>query len=361
MTTQVDKGKWYRSKEITFSTGATEVVDPNFLTKALGEMAAPEIAEIIIRANGSITASGGTAENYDCHKLLSRVRFTDRAGELVNLPGSILKLVDQMEHQGSHVEPSDVADAATNAAYEFYTRLDFEPNFAWNPSDYRVPLNHWVNGGQLSLSFQTPSNFGTPTLTFTVYVRVVDNRFRDLKSRMTWKEYSVSNQEFDYPVGGSLRAAILTSDLTTTGYTDLSGFTEYDFRDLDLYRHPLAMLQEDYRRERPSTHSADQYLAATEGAVPLVVPYKGQHIGSMPNLETFHMRLNGAAPASGRIAICAIENRSGDLGVEWTGAASVGELASRIRSSGHIPGPKGSKKAMNFPAKLQRRLPIRFK
>lgn len=359
MTTQVDKGKWYRSKEISFSNNGREVVDPNFLTKALGEHAAPEIAEIIIRCYGSVTATGGAVDGTDAHKLLERVRFTDRAGELVNLPGSILKVIDEMENQGAHLPGANIAEDATDAAYNFFTRLDFEPNFAWNPSDTRVPLNHWLNGGELSLEFQTPDNFASLSLTFVVFVRVVDNRFRDLKSRMVWKEYAVTQQEFDYHVGGSLRAALLTSDLSNTGYTSLAGFTEFDFRDLDLYRHPLAMLQEDYRRERPAPISDDQFLATAPGAIPLVVPYKDQRVGSMANLETFHMRLNGAAPTGGRIAFCVIENRSGDLGVEWTGAGSVAELQALIRQRGRIPGPKGSKKAMHFPAKLQRRLPIR--
>jgi hypothetical protein len=167
---------------------------------------------------------------------------------------------------------------------------------------------------------------------------VHDEREPELKSRMVWKEYAITKAEDNYSIGGSLRAAFITSTLATTGYTaldtEVATITSKTLQQFDL---SLEQFIHEYRRTSRDRSSVDAFVNSytAPSAVGLLNPSKGQHIGKMPDLQTLHAKLV-AAPTSGVMVTCHIEDRNISLAAETMGYQSQAEFVHAVNTRGRV-------------------------
>ncbi len=358
-------GKTFRSDALVYALGSSFTIRNDFMAQARN-MAAPEVAELVFRFSGTVGAITGGALGRDAAKLFDTIRFRDD-DDMFNLSGAGMRVLEQMEVGSKQIDPGDIASGATNSSYVYRLRLLLEPTRrGQRPRDTRVPLAHFLEGGELTIqtaaAVPTGWNSVQSDWRMRVYARIVDGRARELKSRRRIIEQAVTQQEFDYQVNGSLRAAILTSKLTTTGYTSLAGFTTLFSRTLETVpSYETDMLLDEYRREADALGANDEFTLATPGAIPLKAPKKGQKTGEMIDTKTLHLDLLQAAPASGRLITDVIVDRSPNLAALTEGYRSPGELAAAIRDHGYVVGDSGNIKATGMVASLVRRLPVRIK
>jgi hypothetical protein len=357
---QEERGLILRSKPITFGDGETHDVDLNFLTPALKRMRAPVIRELLLEVIMQGTGTTGDTEGEDAYKFIGRCKVKDRGGVIFDQPGSVMRVIEQLEIGAEVADLAQVTSGGAATDYTHYSRIVFDVEKAHRGADTALPLIHLTEGGEVSITFDTPVNFDVTSGVFRLYAIVHDERVREAKSRMIWKETSISNAEDDYIVKGSLRAAIVTSDLPAAeGYTALSalaGINSHTFQMNDL--NPEVLIQEYRRKSGGNLHADDEFTAAARNALPLITPSKGQHIGKMQDLDSFHLKLS-AVPASGRMVICVIEDRVPSLAAEWLGYSTTGDFARAVRSAGKVSAKGGRSKAIgSWDPKLQRRLPF---
>lgn len=359
------EGRWFRSEAQVYALSNSYTIKPDFLAQAR-HFAAPEVADIVIRFTGTVGAVTGGALGRDAAKLYDSVRFTDEE-EVINCSGAGLRVLEQMEFGSKQVDPADIASGATNTAYIHELTITFEPLKALRPRDTRIRLEHFLEGGEFIVN--TPAALPTGWAAvqsdqrFRVFVRVVDGRTRELKSRMVIRETAANtNQEFDYEVSGSVRAALVTSKLPTTGYTSLAAYTTIFSRTMETPpSFETSLLRQRYRRYSDALGTNDEFLLAAPGAIPLVCPNRDQKIGEMINTKTFHLDFLAAAPTNARLLTCAIKNRTPNLAALVMGFGTPAELQAAIATHGRVvDGSPGGSPASGYLADLARRLPLRL-
>jgi hypothetical protein len=344
-------------------TGSTLDVDLSFLAGAR-HMTAPEVCELVFHFTGTVTPVGGTLQGEDFAKFFEGIIFRDEA-EMVNASGAMLRLLAFSELGDKYIDPADIAVGVATAV-NYRLPLLFEPldTRCVRPRDFRVPLVNFLEGGNLlvRLAAALPTNAGVTAASWNVIVfaRVVDGRKPELKSRRRILEQVVNQQEFDYQTNGSIRHAIIGSKLTTTGYTDLVGFSTIYSRTMDM---PPAfqthILVDEYRRSADSLSATDEFILAAPGGIPLIFPGRGKKIGQMIDSPTLHIDLGAAAPASGRLLTDCVVNRTPNLAALGAGYGSPEDLATAVQSHGRAVGAAGNMKATEMPRNLARKMPIR--
>lgn len=361
-------GKWFRSEAKTYSVSQQFDFKTDFLAPAR-QMAAPEICEMKFVFTGTVGAVSGGALGRDAAKLIDQVVIRDEE-EVINASGAMLRLLEQVELGSKQVDPADISSGATNTSYRSVLRFLFEPldSRAVRPRDFRMPLAHMLEGGQILVNTPAAVPTGWAAVQsdnkLQIFVRIVDGRVMELKSRRRVYEQIVSQQEYDYQVNGSLRNAIIGSKLATTGYTSVgvAAYPTMYSRTLETVPStPAQNFQDEYRQFSDSLGTNDEFVLATPGAVALKVPVRGQKTGAMIDTKTLHIDLQAAAPTSGRLLIDAVIDRTPNLAALVTGYSSPGELGQAIGQRGIVIGANGDIPAKQMVASLVRRLPVKLR
>lgn len=357
--TPEQKGLPYASEKLAFGLGGAHVPKTDFLA-ASRKMAAPEIMEVVIRLNGSVTAGGGgQALGIDAAKLVKQVQITDDE-DLVKLTGASVRVVDWMNFGARHRDPANVGTGATSASYVFELRYSFECASNDNPGDTRLPVSNLLDGGQVQVFFADalPTNWSTCSLSSRVWARVVDARKKRIKSRRKVTELNYNNDDATYNVNGAIRALILSSNLTTTGYTDLSGITALNSNNLDWYQDtPTSLLLDEYRHGggSPIDETNDPFVLAH--ALALVTPDKYQRIQDSILIDSAHLKL-GATPASATLIMDRYVARPPNATAKSMNL-SVDAYLQAVLTQGVVIGSDGSKvSARELPDALARILPL---
>jgi hypothetical protein len=355
-----DAGKLFQSNPKPWINNGQLVFELDFLNNALKRMTAPVIRKVMIHYRGSLTGSG-THDGADSYKVFSNIRLTDQGGNIVNAPGSILRLIEQMEVGGKQVDPADVANTVEDASHDVFANIFFDLEKAHRGADTALPVIHLTSGGEVVVTCGTPPTSTMGAGTVQVDILVHDERNLEAKSRMEWHVTSVTSVETDYIVKGSLRAAFIASELTTAGYTSLAAQTEVTSKTFEMNRLDAELLRQEYLAKSPTRASDDGFLAATPVALPIVTPSEGQHIGKMMDLDSFHLKIE-AVPTSGKLVTCVIKDRNAELASELFGYGSVADYSNAAMKIGSVVG-KGGKgtHVSNWDKVLRRRLPFRLK
>ncbi len=358
-------GVCLRSNPETYAHSAGITFKMDFLAQAR-HFAAPEVEEIDIVFTGTVGGVTATALGRDAAKLYDNIRFRD-SDDVWNTSGAGARVLEQMEVGAKQIDPATVASGATNTAYAYRLRMIFAPpHRAERERDTAIPISNFLDGGEFTINTAAaiPTGWAVAQSDWKVqlFAYVRDGRVPELKARRRIKEEAVTQQEFDYQVNGFCRAAILTSKLATTGYTDLSGFTTLNSRTL---KWPAAFqareLVDNYRYGVEAISTTDEFLLAATGALPVLVPQRGQKIGCMPDMKSLHLDLLAAAPTGGRLLTDVIIDRNGDMNALSMGYSSPGELAAAVKRFGHVCGGSQSYPVGQFNAQLARKLPLRIK
>jgi hypothetical protein len=358
-------GKIFRSDSLVYGLGTSFTFRPDFLAQARN-MAAPEVSELIFRFSGTVGAITGGALGRDAAKLIDTVRFRDD-DEVINASGVGLRVLEQIELGNKQQDPADIASGATNTTYKYNLRIVLDPTEmrSQRGRDFRIPLAHFLEGGELTVltPAAVPSGWAAVQADWRlrVYAKVIDGRVRELKSRRRIKEEAITQQEFDYQINGSLRNAVITSKLATTGYTSLAPYTTIFSRTIETVPSlETDILVDQYRRGADSLGANDEIALAAPGAIPLQIAKKNQKTGEMIDCRTLHIDLQQAAPAGARLLTDTVVDRSPNLAALTEGYRSPSELAAAIRDYGYVVGDSGNTPARDFVGPLARRLPIRL-
>lgn len=360
------RGQWFRSNPESVELGATKTFKMDFLAQAR-QMTAPEVHNIVARFTGTVGGVTGGALGRDAAKLVDTARFKD-FDEVLNASGAGLRVHGQMEYGARQVDPSDVSSGSTNTTYVYELRIPIAPYRAERGADYAIPIAHFLEGGEFSLTFASAVPTGWAALQsdwkMRLFFDVRDARVRELKSRRQIREVAISQQEFDYQINGFMRAAIITSKLATTGYTSLASYTTLYSRTLNMPpTFETSLLLDEYRREAISLDTTnDEFVRSTPGAIPLVCPRDYQLAGRMIDTKTLHLDLLTTAPTSGRLLTDVLIDRSGEGAALTEGFPSPGELQRAVMARGEIQGASGKTYPVKeFNAPLARKLPVRLK
>lgn len=365
-------GRWFRSEAYTYNLGVTQPIKLDYLAQAR-HMTAPEVADIVVQFKGTVGAISGGALGIDAAKTIDTVRLTDEE-EVVNASGAMLRLQEQMEFGSKQSDPLDIASGSTNSSYEYRLKVTFDPPKALRSRDYRIPLEHFLEGGELVLVTPAAVPTGWAAVQadqkLRVYMRVVDGRVKELKSRLIYRELAVTNQEYDYEINGSLRTAILGSKLATTGYTSLAAYTTIFSRTLELPpSFEASLLVENYRRMSEAlgagtiqgVQSNDEFTKATPGAIPLVCAKRGYKIGQMTDTKTLHIDHLQAPATSERLLFSAVKNRTPNMSALVAGFTSVEDLQLGMKAAGKVVDDHDSGTPVTkYHPTLVRRLPVRI-
>ena len=355
-------GRVFRSESFVYALGNVYSLKPDFLAQAR-HMAVPEVSDIIISFSGTVGAVTGGALGKDAAKLIDNVNFVDEE-EVINCSGMNLRVLEQIEFGSKQVDAADITSGSTNTTYRYNLKITFEPLKAERRRDTRVPLEHFLEGGQFLIS--TPSALPTGWAAvqsdqrLQVFMRVVDGRSKELKSRMTIRELAVNNSEFDYEVNGSLRCAFLSSKIATTSGSSYASISTLFSRTLETPPSlQTFMFVDRYRRYSDHLGTNDEITAATPTAVPLVTPDRRQKIGEMIDTTTLHVDFGSqTVPTSARLVVNAIKNRTPNLAALVGGCGSVADLQVAMSERGRVVDSKNTPVTQFHPT-LVRRLPVR--
>lgn len=340
-----NKGVCFRSRPIIYGAGQSTNVDLSYLHSPMQRMAAPVTREIIFHFSGSISGTTGGFVGDDACMIYSKIEIRDKGGVIHDLPGKqvrvrqIIELGQRGQEDADGIGTAgDVASGATNASYNFFLRIPFDLELACNGADTALPLLHLVDGGEILVTFGTPTNTTGITGTVTVYAVVHDEKERELKSRLVVKQQAMTVLETDYPLNGSVRLLMLTSNPAGTGYTDwpLATFPTIDVTELELSNFSVAVLRSEYSRLRWNRATDDPILTGGPDGIPLVVPSNGQRIDKMPDLKSIRIRLPAAPVTSAQLLTAWIEDRYIPLAAQWLGMSDQGEYIEAVNSRGRV-------------------------
>lgn len=359
MNPQLD-GVYYASNPEAFGLSSVFNIKTDFLAKSRG-MAAPEVAELIVRFNGSVAGVTGGALGVDTYKLLKKLIISDDE-EMVNVSGASIRVLEQMDFGNRQADPADVASAATSSSFVSTIRFTFEPPKMHRPRDFRVPTVALLDAGQIQLQMADalPTGWGTTSLSCRVWCRVVDGRKKELKSRRKVTEQSFNRDDDFYPIDGAIRALLLSSVLTTTDYTALSAITVLNSTNLDFFPDfPKGLATDRYLRMQESPQTATLDAVRADKAIALVTPDRYQKIGAMPIVKAAHLRL-GATPTGAVLIRDVVTNRTMNVSTMLSGQPDQMSFQRKLMATGKVrDGSSGGTPIANYNPELARLLPVR--
>jgi hypothetical protein len=369
--------KEYVSNSKDWSNGATWNVDLSFLESAKGDFQEPEIYQIDIRFNGSITtANDGTVFTpTDAARLLQRWTLGDRIDPArfdFDGIGMLYAMCSEIG-AGRVIWPAQQAANVTNASYEaIFSLFTDVGDMLDRPRDCCPHVKEFLcgNGGKMSMQFSATNPVTGVTInsgTFQVVVYVREGRSAEAGPRLTWKRHNQALREDNYPVNGSLRTAFAYSyDDDGAGVEDMSSYTYFDSTSLDAREQRYSHIIQRWARQvspvaapapaAGSTTLLDPFYGTAPGARPFRLPRKGESILDMPDLAKLHLKLDAAVKANQQVLICSINDRDAVNTAEILGI-SVDAVG---KAPAVIPTRKGKKNIKTIPRQLRGRVPVRL-
>lgn len=372
----------YQSAPVPVTAAGRYRFDLSFLEAAM-RMTAPVIQRFTILFRGTITPDADNdATPLDQFKILSLINIRDRGGELYNRSG-IMNFVEQAQDVG--VDRVAFPPTIPNGAQPVAANINPWRIF-WDPpddakvhrsADLGLPCLYMLPrfGGQFEFQVQLPANVDALDGDFILMADVVDERRRELKSRRVRNYRQIGKVDDLYPVGGSLRSAIVTSDLgTATGFTELdfATYSDWTSRTLEYVQVFSQWLKDSYLIESPAAaiNLVDPFLTSLAtgvgdqaDAIDLLGPKLDQHVGWMQDIEQLHVKFATGAtvPTGGVLMLEYVEDRDAEQAREWMGFPSIADLAAAVVDRGEVKGTgESNAKVTDWDETLVRRLPMRI-
>ena len=362
-----NQGQWLRGETLSFATSSKLKFKTDYLSKGRSFDAA-EIAEFMLQFTGTVGGLTGTALGIDAPKLFSRVFIRDKDTR-VDASGAVIFAANDVEFGGVNRAdlPATVASGSTNSSYEYNLSVPFEfAQYARRTNDYRIPLPYILEGGsiQCNLAAAVPTGWNTAQSdwTVTLWTRVVENRVRELKSNLVYEQFNHTRSEDYFPIHGSARGIIATTDLTTTDYTSLSTYTVINSRTLDYESDfdPRVYRRRYVRQGKIGVSASGNNLVIDQKAWPILFADYDQRIGAMPDIDQLDIRLGAAPVANAALLAEKLISRNMTLAAMWMGYNSPAELAAAIQQYGFVVDEKNTPVGQYDPV-LVTRMPIRLR
>lgn len=360
-----DRGEWYRSDEMTFSTGGKKTFDLAFLHSVAGKYNKPVITDVeFVGALNVGDATSAALAGQDGKRFLDRILIRDGAGVRCNLKGYMVGEVEQLEFGSSYNAPGTLAQSTTDTEYAVSWRIPWlVPNLAERGADTCIPLAHMLNGGRIELTHSSAVN-GTAAYvnsgTIHCRVRIREEGAPEAKSRMVWDYVDVEKADTTYSIHGLLRAAWLSfQDSDGSGLNNASTLTEIDSKTLDIFDRLVSDHVNDYRFDQRDRASTDLFLAAsTARNIPIVWPAEDQKMRRMVDVASLHLKQNVSPITDEKLVFCKIENRSARLTARHFGLSEDAYLTEM--RNGLVVSAKGKHRPVGLVGEaLANKLPLR--
>lgn len=357
-----DNGMVLRGKSETFTAGSSLNIETDFLREAYSLGDAPEIQEIWFELTGSVGGVTATALGKDAPKLFENIKVVIPRHTVYDVSGALARVFEQCEYGERQRDPATVASGSTNTSYSATLRLPFAFEKCIRERDTALPVPYLVEGGSIKVKLASAVPTGWAAVQsdwrVTPYALVKDGRNKEAKSMFKVWEQTVTQLESFFPVDGSLRNAILSSVLTTTGHTSLSAVVAPDSKTLGW---PAGLtvnwLKDKYIRHQYARGSNDEFDAGN--AIQVYGPDRFQRTNLLPDLQSLHLDLNVAVPTSATMLFCAIVDRDPLLTARWFGYQSAAEYIQAIAEHGVMVDEHRSD-PNRWDDTLTRRIPMRI-
>jgi hypothetical protein len=267
------------------------------------------ISKIWCEASLTLTTDGSQSiETGGFAKFIKRLRVWDAEGDLVNLTGPEIRAIGFAElASGYNPDPAALAASQTGAARTLTLSLDFAPrNFARRRWDYAVPVDVLMASGGIEFETESQSAVGTGGVTYaaspsvTWYAECREEFDLEAKGRRVLKSQSSANLVDVYiPANGALirRAFAFKYADHASGGDNLSSTTDVTIDSLNIKSIDPRVLRTQHELESVYINRADTsnpFVQTTERAIPLVMPFNGGKLTSMPQFDgSVLVRLNG--------------------------------------------------------------------
>lgn len=368
----------YQSLTYAWAAQKTFPVDLSFLNAAR-DLSAPIIEELVIWFQAVITTSTGGMLGGALPTAFSQILVQDMVGERINLRGSSLRVVDQMEYGAGYQDVATIAASASNVTRNLFLRIPFMPIRCRRRRDYGLSLREFVDGGKMQLvtsaallpgSGATGGTIQSGNITLFAHIR--DEGTKEAKSRLTFTDESINQVNFDYNVNGFLRALIWyngeINEAASTPWasqTILSKTLEYQTLQDLLFQDWYVRESQPPRSDPGSVAAASVFkqtdVALTGQAVPLLFPYRDQKIPDMPKMQTVNIRTSlGSITTTDlpQVIKSIITERAASATARTLGRSDVGAA---VAKSGRIKGANGNKVGIkSVPMDVAKVMPIKL-
>jgi hypothetical protein len=370
----------FQSLTYTWAASKTFPIDLSFLN-ATRDMAAPVIDELVIVSVMAITTGSAGLRGGALASMYSQVLVQDQAGERVNVRGSSLRVIDQLEYGSGFQDVTSIAATqTTNQSRTLVLRVPFNPEKARRRRDFGLPIRGFLDGGKMQLVTSAAlipgmgANGGTiQSGTITVYAWVRDERVPEAKSRLCYLDESIAQTNFDYNVAGSLRYALWyngeINEATPTAWSaqqltsktlELQLINDYVFQD------KYATYQKPPRSSPGTVATADTYAQTdcvlTGQAVPIYFPNQEEKIPDMPQMQTLNIRTSLSSITTSdlpQVIKSVVTERSTNVTARVLG---VSDPAAAVASSGRIKAASNDDLGVaSFPPQIAKMMPIKLR
>lgn len=365
-----------RSEVRNFAAGALIPFPTQFLEPGR-RYVSPCITDFdIILSLNVTTAAANILLARDIPTALQKIQITDSTGDRVNLRGSSLRIVDQYEFGASYNDGPNVP-ASTTTTVVVVLRVTFAPYKSRRRHDFFIPLDEFLDGGALNINCGSATINGVAGNTATInsgsiqwIARLVEDRERELKSRMAYIDYDITLREASYSAQGLLRHMLMFSGEVGQFNARNWGAQNITSRTLDLSIMPDVLLRDRYKQEWPTRQADPAGATVAEDAtalsqcIPVFTVRQDQKLVQLPDIQTCHVQFDGTLPASTdlpKMIVCSVTDRAVAGAMRTMKARSPGHLASALNNLGYVKTQNGNVHALgNWPDSLQRKMPIKL-
>jgi hypothetical protein len=371
----------YQSLPYTWAASTTLPFDLSFLNPARS-MLAPVIWGVRLRFSGTAAtgSSGGPARIFP--QLYTQIQLADIAGDRVNVRGSSLRVIDQIEYGAGYSDCTPTTTITSNAtsttALEFWLRLPFRPMRAQRRDDFGLPLREFLDGGKLQVvtaAANWATNFITTSNgTITAYVDVVDEGVPEAKSRLCWIDQNISKTEDQYNIAGLGRYVVAyAGEVLEQVSTKLP--TAWSSQTVTSKTLELSQVQDtyfyDYYKQESTPRIADPGIPATASvvvpedsvvnglALPFLMADNDEATPSLPQMATVHYKTSLSSITTGNLP-----QMISSVVTERSDAATARTLGADWRQrlgKGYVAAADGNHKPIGaFAPGIQKFLPLRI-
>lgn len=305
-----------------------EYLDPGLV------MGAPYIDRHVMRVHLNITTPGGNGSlSRIWRQIIQRFQFKDHQGPRYDVTGADWRVFQKYCYGWRYTDGPNIA-AGQTVDVVFYMRLPLGPPNLVKPTDCRIPLRLFREGGQQIVTWAgsgaTAVLGAVGSTSFTVnsgdyeyHTRIIDELKPSDKMRMEVMDYPIDQVRKLYPIG--LGAGSLYTALQYNGPTNENSGTPWvspqqvSSRTLEINNF-FADHQQDEYAEHNITQQADSAATiASEdpvnlgNVIPFVNPTEYQSAVELPDVAGFDWQTTlalGQIPADAQMIIAAFVDRT---------------------------------------------------
>lgn len=370
---------WYQGKTETWAASKSFPIDLTPLNAARdmesGVIDEIKIVAVVTGTTGSAGLQGGALAS-----MFSQVYVQDSAGERCNVRGSSLRIIDQVEYGNGYADPLSIAANTTDATVRtLILRIPFNPPKARRRRDFGLPIRGFLDGGRMTLVTSAAlvpgmgaNGFTISSATITPYWSVRDERTREAKSRLCFRDESIAQTTYDYAVAGSLRYALwYNGEINERAGTAWSAQT-LSSKTLDIQQINDYIFQDEYAASSKQTQK-DPGSVATASAyyqtdtilrgqtVPIYQPDFDQKIVDMPQMQTLNIRTSLSSITTAdlpQLITSVINERAANISAR---VLAVSDPAKAVAAQGYIKAANGNKRGLGaFPANIAKMMPVKL-